>query len=207
MNVKRKDYKETKAYLIVITFAITFAFVIILSFANEATKERIEKNQRLFLARAVLHAMDIEYTSDTDALAVFNQEIVQAEVDERTLFVNESEPKKYGIKFSGNGLWSTIKGVIAVDETLTRILGIDFIEQGETPGLGGRIEESWFKEQFQGEKIVNGTLLFAIGRSNPGDTNKENGSVDAITGATSTSKSLETILQRALKELIARVRK
>jgi Na+-transporting NADH:ubiquinone oxidoreductase subunit C len=151
--------------------------------------------------------MDIEYSSDADALAVFNREIVQEEVDERTLFVSESEPKKFGIIFSGNGLWSTIKGVIAVNETLTRILGIDFIEQGETPGLGGRIEESWFKEQFHGEIIVNGTLLFRIGSPNPGDTDKENGSVDAITGATSTSRSLETILQRALKELLERVRK
>ncbi len=32
----------------------------------------------------------------------------------------------------------------------TRILGLAFLRHSETPGLGGRITEDWFLEQFRG---------------------------------------------------------
>ena len=59
--------------------------------------------------------------------------------------------------------------------------GIDFIAQNETPGLGARIEESWFKDQFIG-KTPPFTLV------DEGTQNKASNEIDGITGATYTSR-------------------
>jgi Na+-transporting NADH:ubiquinone oxidoreductase, subunit NqrC len=76
---------------------------------------------------------------------------------------------------------------------------VDFISQNETPGLGGRIEENWFKEQFKSEKLIDGRItVTAIGQA---DENHENGKVDAITGATQTSKAVEKIINEYLEKL------
>ncbi|MFN3284353.1 MAG: FMN-binding protein, partial [Pseudothermotoga sp.] len=60
------------------------------------------------------------------------------------------------------------------------------------PGLGGRIEEEWFKKQFRSERLLNGAITLQTGGS--GDYDHENGKVDAITGATQTSRALINII-------------
>lgn len=207
MKLNLLEYKDHKAYLVGFAVLVTFIFVLVLSFVNELTKEQVKKNQELFLIRAVLESMQIPYQNDQEALTIYRGRIGVKEVrGKRIFFTNPPEDKKYAILFSGNGLWSIIQGIIGVDSQFERLTGIAFVEQNETPGLGGRIEEPWFKAQFQGEKLVNGTVVFRAGQADPGDRDKDNGSVDAITGATSTSKSLETILKKALKDLEERVK-
>ncbi len=199
--------KDSKGYLVSFVVLVTFAFVLLLSFVNELTKERVAKNQELFLIRAVLEAMRLPFLSDQEALDLFRSKVASKEIRGQIYFLTPaSEESKYALLFSGNGLWSVIQGVIAVNGDFSRVLGISFVEQNETPGLGGRIEESWFKEQFQDEKLIQGTIGFRTGQADPGDPDKENGRVDAVTGATSTSKSLEAILKAALRDLEARVK-
>lgn len=202
--------KDNKIYTILFTFLVTFGFVVLLSFANEVTKAKSAQNQKLFLVRAVLHAMDLSFYTDQQALSIYDKEITVQQREGFTVFGYEPSADqiaetlvsaRVGILFSGNGLWSLLRGVIAFDKSLTQVTGIDFIEQNETPGLGGRIEEPWFKEQFRGEVLKNGSLAFRTNPSSAGDSNKLNGSVDAITGATSTSKALQRILNSAIINL------
>ena len=40
----------------------------------------------------------------------------------------------------GKGLWSTMYGFLALDQDLTTMNGFAFYEHGETPGLGGEID-------------------------------------------------------------------
>lgn len=97
--------------------------------------------------------------------------------------------------FVGFGLWGSIPGVIAFNEDLTRTAGLEIYpgRHQETPGLGGRIEEDWFKHQMVGEALVNGKIIvFKAGEgAQPDKANKDDGIVDGITGATLTSKGME----------------
>ncbi|OQW95265.1 MAG: hypothetical protein BWK77_07800, partial [Verrucomicrobia bacterium A1] len=61
--------------------------------------------------------------------------------------------RKYAFPVSGKGLWSTIYGYMALDEGLTTVVGVSFFKHGETPGLGGEIEQPWFQDQFKGRKV------------------------------------------------------
>lgn len=108
----------------------------------------------------------------------------------------------YCFPFSGKGLWSTIEGYIALEADGQTLRGITFSSHGETPGLGGEIEQRWFTDNFKGKQIydidlkefvaldiLKGKALESI------EAQKRPFSVDGITGATMTSNGVENILQ------------
>lgn len=194
--------KDSKLYTVVFTFIITFAFVALLALANEGTKEQIARNNELFFRRAVLNAMNIPFDTQTQAYDLFDEMIHQRETVEGIVFETELDgEKRYAIQFTGNGLWGTITGIVAVNADASRIAGIDFIDQNETPGLGGRIEEPWFKEQFRGEAIPEGRIRMLRSGGRTGDPDPDNAAVDAVTGATQTSDSVERIINTYLQKL------
>jgi electron transport complex protein RnfG len=71
------------------------------------------------------------------------------------------------------------------------IIGITVIEQKETPGLGTKMTESKFKDQFNGINPQNFSLK----------VKKDGGAVDAITAATISSRAFCDAVQRAFNTL------
>lgn len=197
-----KVNKESRLYTVIFSFVVTFVFVFVLAFLNMLTASNVQKNQEFFKIRAVLNALGITYNSYDDAKEKF-QRLKKLEHNGSEIFVNEVDDKKvYAITFHGSGLWGPIDGVLAVAEDLETVVGIDFINQNETPGLGGRIEESWFKDQFKGERIPQ-KLEISVSKTSD---DKDDGRVDAISGATLTSKALEKILNDTLETLRSALR-
>lgn len=90
----------------------------------------------------------------------------------------------------GAGLWGPIWGYIALDEDLQTIVGAYFDHDSETPGLGAKIKDDpSFRAEFIGKKVnVASDPVFSVVKV--GTYADENSSVDAITGATMTSKGL-----------------
>jgi len=86
----------------------------------------------------------------------------------------------------------------AVAPDASKIIGVAFYEHNETPGLGARISESWFTEQFSGlplHPIEGGDQIFYL---NPKRAGKAHNELDAITGASRTSDAVERFLNRDL---------
>lgn len=191
--------KQSLLYTVLFTFLVSFIFVLGLAAADQLTKERVADNRRIAQQRAVLNAFGIEAVSVNDVESNYRN-VESTEVDGETLYrtVDNGVPL-VAKEFSGSGLWGTINGIIGVTQDLTRTTGIEIISQNETPGLGARIGEEWFKAQFRGERIINGTI--AVGDPGDGDPDHENGSVDAITGASRTSDAMRTILNTELADL------
>jgi Na+-transporting NADH:ubiquinone oxidoreductase subunit C len=192
--------REGVLYTVIFTFTVSFFFVALLALSNEFTKAKVERNRVLSERRAVLNVFGIE-TAGTDAdYDLYDRRISESKEGDLTLYEAQVNGQRVeAIRFSGSGLWGTITGVVAVLEDMSRIIGLDIISHNETPGLGGRIAEAWFKEQFQGEKIVGGRIQ--VQGTGGGDTDKDNGRVDAITGATRTSQALENILNQHLQAI------
>jgi Na+-transporting NADH:ubiquinone oxidoreductase subunit C len=184
-----------KGYLYTIVFIIIVSAVFsgVLAGVNAAYKKKIEINELAAEKASILYSMDIDYKND--AVAVFDEKVTKDRVSEIDLYAaaNDEGVTVYSIPFQGSGLWGTIRGYIAVDENFSQIKGIAFTEQNETPGLGGRIEEEWYKEQFRG-----------IGIGSAIEYGEDSG-IDAITGATSTSnavlKIMNEFIDTTLKEL------
>ena len=184
--------KKGYLYTIIFIVAISVVFSGILAVVNAVYKNKIEINELAAEKAAILYSMGI---SAEDAVTVFDEKVTQGDIGGISLFtaVNDEGVTVYSIPFEGSGLWGTIRGYISVDDSITSIEGIAFTEQNETPGLGGRIEEEWYKEQFRGISI---DLPLVYG------TDSE---IDAITGATSTSnavlKIMNNFIDTTLKEL------
>ena len=94
----------------------------------------------------------------------------------------------------GAGLWGPVWGYIAVADDFKTIVGAYFDHEGETPGLGGKIKDDpAFRAQFAGKVIdLSAEKPFSIvkGGAPEGAAN----AVDAITGATMTSKGLDAAI-------------
>lgn len=90
----------------------------------------------------------------------------------------------------GAGLWGPVWGYIALQQDCKTIVGAYFDHESETPGLGGKIKDDpSFRAQFAGREIdfSDAQPLWIIKGGADGKAN----SVDAITGATMTSKGLD----------------
>lgn len=118
--------------------------------------------------------------------------------------------KGYAVPIAGQGFWDRITGWVALDPTLTETLGIVFLRHSETPGLGGRITEAEFRDQFRAAGRANGRGLVLTGgaavparividheRLAPSDPGYAQ-HVMAITGATGTSDAVAAFLNEDL---------
>ncbi len=111
----------------------------------------------------------------------------------------------YCLPVSGKGLWSTIYGYLALESDGKTIKGITFYQHGETPGLGGEIEQRWFTDHFKGKTIFNesGELIsitVAKGKIPAGLADEKlRHTVDGISGATLTGNGINVFLKKDLE--------
>jgi len=101
---------------------------------------------------------------------------------------------------SGKGLWSTIYGYMALDESLSRILGVTFYRHGETPGLGGEIATDEFQQRFTGKRVFKDGQLQRIevvkGAVATRYPEGNDHAVDGISGATLTGRGLNQFINQ-----------
>lgn len=98
----------------------------------------------------------------------------------------------------GKGLWSTMYAYVSLDADMSTIRGVSFYEHGETPGLGGEIDnknwqESWQDKQIYGES-GNVALGFAKGESSASGEAAVH-EIDGLSGATLTTKGVENLME------------
>ena len=94
----------------------------------------------------------------------------------------------------GTGLWSVMYGFVSVEPDGNTVKGITFYDHGETPGLGGEIENPRWQANFVGKKLQNekGEAAIHIGKGASSD--KEHG-IDGLSGATLTSNGVNGSLK------------
>ena len=98
----------------------------------------------------------------------------------------------------GYGLWSTLHGFIAVKGDLNTVVGMGFYQHGETPGLGGEVDNPKWKGQWPGKTLFddNGELAVEVvkGSVDPQGP-KAAHQVDGLAGATLTGKGVDNLLK------------
>lgn len=98
----------------------------------------------------------------------------------------------------GKGLWSTLYGFIALDSKLELIKGLGFYQHGETPGLGGEIDNPSWKASWVGKTPFDGDLSPIIevikGKVIP-SSSKASSQIDGLAGATLTSRGVSNLVK------------
>jgi Na+-transporting NADH:ubiquinone oxidoreductase subunit C len=216
--------KILKTYL----FAIVLCLVcsLLLTAAATGLKQRQMKNVALDRQRNILMAVGLLADTPTAGAAeietLFNEKVKNIWVNSQGQVVDETQRQEqdlpiylyspegqldaYVIPIDTTGLWGKIHGYLAIDQDGSTVRGFTVYKHQETPGLGGEIEQAWFRKNFEGKQIVNAAGEFvavgiAKGKVADGIPKEQRPHyVDGISGATLTGKYLSAGLQDILRD-------
>ena len=103
----------------------------------------------------------------------------------------------------GYGLWSTLYGFLALGSDLDTIQGLAFYEHGETPGLGGEVDNPRWRKLWVGRKAFDGDtgdVAIQVIKGNAGPVEEDPHRVDGLSGATITARGVSNMMQLWLGE-------
>ncbi|WP_028321741.1 RnfABCDGE type electron transport complex subunit G [Desulfatiglans anilini] len=157
----------------------------LLTALQNSTKDRIEYQQLLFVkGPAIMEILD-GCTNDP----LIDRFKLQDGETERSFFIGKFDGKPDTVAFEtyGGGFGGDIGVMVAVNVETDKIVGIGVTTHSETPGIGSRAKtDKAFSRQFQGLDIAQ---TFKV--------KSDGGKVDAISGATVSSKGVATAVDAA----------
>jgi Na+-transporting NADH:ubiquinone oxidoreductase subunit C len=188
--------KQGRYFAVVYMFVLTAVLSTMLIGLERLTRQRVKANEQIAFERAVLAVFpQIKINSPAEIHPVFLRDFVLSDTAGGAYeYQTSGQLAGYALPFSGQGFWSNIRGVIGIQTDLKTITGIQFYEQAETPGLGARIVEPFFYEQFAQKSLTEGPMPVRIRPPNEAQAND----IAAITGATQTCVRLEKLLNEAI---------
>ncbi|WP_339668203.1 Na(+)-translocating NADH-quinone reductase subunit C [Dasania marina] len=119
------------------------------------------------------------------------------------LIEKEGQLETIILPIRGYGLWSTLYGFIALENDGNTVVGLGFSEHGETPGLGGEVDNPKWKAIWPGKKVYaddDVALHLIKGSVDPSSKNADY-QVDGLAGATLTSRGVTNLVQFWLGDL------
>ncbi len=175
-----KKFFENKAYPVVFLAVIVVISVSLLLSISSVTSPVLEMRK----------AEETKNTLETIFPEMGNYEVE----DEIYIIYRDGEKDGYAFQSSGKGYGGEIEILVGLD-TGFKIKGISVLSHTETPGLGARITEASFTDQFKGMSLSELALK------------SEGGGIDAITGATISSKAVVDAIRGNMSEVIDKLEK
>lgn len=111
--------------------------------------------------------------------------------------------EKIVLPVHGYGLWSTLYGFLALKGDFNTVEGLGFYEHGETPGLGGEVDNPKWKALWPGKQAFadDGSVALQVVKGSV-DTAMSGAEhkVDGLSGATLTSRGVSNLIKFWLGE-------
>lgn len=199
INTNGNVYTFVYATVLVVIVAFLLAFVSsALKPMQDANVARDKKNQ-------ILTSLNITGLKG-DAIDKKYDEVITEELqekDDKTIYVATVDgATKYVLPVKGRGLWGGLWGYISINEDKQTVFGTYFDHESETAGLGARIKERWFQEQFNGKPIFTDNpqqVALTVVKKGASKTETE---IDGVTGATLTSNGVASMVTDGLQQYI-----
>ena len=102
------------------------------------------------------------------------------------------------LPFHGKGLWSTMYGFLAISSDTETVRGITYYQHGETPGLGGEVDNPKWKDLWPGKKLftANGDVAIHVIKGHVSDSAPNaKYEVDGLSGATLTTNGIDAMIR------------
>ncbi|MEK6728084.1 MAG: FMN-binding protein [Candidatus Omnitrophota bacterium] len=179
-----------------------FIFVLVMGTVSGAmlvgisafTSPLIQKNEEFRLKSAILDVLEIPHEKPT-VVKIFDEQVKIIKKGNYT-FYNATDGS-LAFEFRGPGLWGPVVGIISLEKDLKTIRKIKVTYQEETPGLGSRIAESNYLKQFKSKEFSPRLVFVPEGKASGKNQ------VDAITGATGSSKAFEKLINENVQKYLA----
>jgi Na+-transporting NADH:ubiquinone oxidoreductase subunit C len=208
-------------YTILYATGMVVIVAVVLAFAASLLKERQQRNVEIERKQLILRSVHLgaETSSVKDKDSYIEQEyaryITDSSITESgkdfVIYISSGggkhqsgEPasgRYYIIPLRGVGLWGPVWGYISLADDFNSVYGATFDHKSETPGLGAEISTNAFAKQFENKKIFDAqgdyvSIQVVKGGAKEGNDHQ----VDAISGGTITSKAVEEMLYKNIKE-------
>lgn len=199
---------NSNAYTIIYATVIVVIVAFLLAIVSSALKPKQQANIQLDTRKQILSSLNLDLKGqDIDALYEktikpdtlgFVKDKAGKDVPQIVYLATLADgSQKFIIPMRGAGLWGAIWGYVALNDDKNTIFGTYFNHDSETPGLGGEITTAKFQNGFNGKHVLSNGVLKAL-EIVKGEPNDEQ--VAAISGATITSKGVETMINGTLEQ-------
>lgn len=186
-----KKKKDTFINMVVSLFAITIVSGFALGFVNDATVGPIKEAKIAKKVNALKLVLPEFDNNPVDDVLLIKSEFAKDSVEVYPAFSNNEFVGAAVIGSTEKGFSGLIKIMVGFKPDGT-IQNIEVLEQKETPGLGTKMKDDKFIAQFRDK--------------NPSSFNvkptKDQGEVDALTGATITTRAFGEAVQMAFDEFM-----
>lgn len=160
--------------LVLVLFVIAAVTALLLGLTNYITHDRIEAIKAEKTAAAMQEVLPAASYSDVDYTGG----------DSRVLGVQKGSDGGYVVSVKVPGSQDMIEMLVGVDAA-GKVSGVAIVEMAETAGLGAKAEDAAWRAQFVG---ADGAVA----------VDKDGGEIDALTGATVTSRAVADGVNAAL---------
>lgn len=175
-----EERKDILRYALIL-FLITAVVAGLLAGVNLLTKDTIAQNDAAAEQDALREVMPDAVSFDALDAASYGVDAVYSALGP------DGSTMGYCVKVSQNGYGGAIQAVVGVD-TAGHVTGISILSHAETPGLGANIEKDSFRQQYIGQGTVNVVKAGA-----------KEGEINAVSGATISSKALTSGVNKAVE--------
>ncbi len=184
--------------LLAVSFGVCLAGVqLVLGPVIESNKinETLEKVPELVLGNFLAAKM----ATENQALEVVPRQVIVKKADRAKFYIvyearYQGDLRGWVVKTKGQGYADTIELLLGLSADLSTITGLFVLDQKETPGLGNKITTDEWRGQFLDAPAGRSLVVVKTGASRPGE-------IDAVTGATISSKSVTAMINTAIGDL------
>lgn len=175
--------KDNIFNMVVVLTVICAISALALAYVYNITKEPIAKQKRLEMIKAIKSVLPENVVNDPLK--------DKKKIAERVVYIGKDKNGKIvGVAFkcvSNEGYGGKIEIMLGlkIDGTIN---AIQILSHSETPGLGAKIEEKWFKDQFKGRNLKNTKWK----------VKKDGGDIDQISGATISPRAVTKAVYQGL---------
>jgi Na+-transporting NADH:ubiquinone oxidoreductase subunit C len=226
--LKKKGFDtSSNTYTIIFSAIVVIIVAFLLAFVFRALKPMQDTNVALDKKKQILASLNIR--DSKDAAKQYDSIVIADEIiDDHGLVIKDGQGKekdgfmlnssdykagrlalylckvngeeKYVIPVYGMGLWGPIWGYIALNRDKNTVYGAFFDHESETAGLGARIKDIEFQQQFCNKRVSkqgSDVVSLSVIKKNAKHDNIDS-QCDGITGATLTSNGVDAMLKECL---------
>ena len=196
-----KNFSNTYIFLYITALVVIIA--VVLTLVSTGLKPRRDRNKQAEKCQQILRAAghDIDRSKAVEAFSNLAEPLTDDGQQYRVICSDGTSG--IALRLDGKGLWGPIWGYAVISEDGQTLKGVSFDHKSETPGLGAKITDEAFLNSFKGKKLYDKDGNFVSVRVlKPGTSNEiaDENRVDAISGATLTSKGVDEMLKTMKKD-------
>jgi RnfABCDGE-type electron transport complex G subunit len=180
--------------MLIVLALVTLLAGVVLAAAYTAFQPRIIANQEAALNRSLGALFDAG-----DGVSFAELDMEGPQVYRGTDSAGNS--LGYAVELTTTGYGGEIRMLVGLGPNLEELSGIEIVEQVETPGLGARIDEEWFKDQFDGLDPTE-----ELGYVKNQEPDPETNNVQAISGATISTEAVTDGINTGLEGILSRLK-